>query len=489
MNKENRNIQYICPFKIIESKGDIKNLEYLLHESDSQISIYEPDCFELNGEGFIVIDFGQEQAGGIRLLTNMAEKETDVYNLRIRFGESVSECYSDIGEKGSTNNHSIRDMLVTIPTLSDQSYGDTGFRFVRIDFLDKDKTIRIKSILAKCWRNNFKLLKNFDSSDAKLNKIFDVSKHTLELCIQNYIWDGIKRDRLVWVGDMEPEIHAILHLFGQIEAVEKSISISEKHNPMPCWMNGIPSYSMWYLLIVCEVLYYSKDVKFYRRHEQYFNSILDLINKGVSKNGVLDFSTIKDAPSNSYFIDWPSCDASEEDKINANKNLLIYILRQCINILNKFDIECNIGKQILARLELRPTNIPKLSQFAALHYLVNKDDESYNVLINNGSNGMTTFMSYYILTAIADRDIYKAIQILKEYYGGMLDRGATSFWENFSLSWLDGSGRIDEITPTNLKDLHGDYGDYCYKGYRHSLCHGWSCGPISFLLEQKGRIK
>ena len=27
----------------------------------------------------------------------------------------------------------------------------------------------------------------------------------------------------------------------------------------------------------------------------------------------------------------------------------------------------------------------------------------------------------------------------------MLDRGATTFWEDFDLEWLDGSGRIDEL--------------------------------------------
>ena len=76
-----------------------------------------------------------------------------------------------------------------------------------------------------------------------------------------------------------------------------------------------------------------------------------------------------------------------------------------------------------------------------------------------------------------------AIDVLKEYYGGMLSRGATTFWEDFDVEWLEGSGRIDEITPVGLKDLHGDFGNYCYKGFRHSLCHGWSCGPVQFLTE------
>ena len=30
-------------------------------------------------------------------------------------------------------------------------------------------------------------------------------------------------------------------------------------------------------------------------------------------------------------------------------------------------------------------------------------------------------------------------------------------------------------------DVHGSYGNYCYKGFRHSFCHGWSTGPTSWL--------
>jgi hypothetical protein len=65
----------------------------------------------------------------------------------------------------------------------------------------------------------------------------------------------------------------------------------------------------------------------------------------------------------------------------------------------------------------------------------------------------------------------------------MLDRGATSFWEDFNLEWLDGSGRIDEVVPAGLKDLHGDYGAYCYENLRHSLCHGWASGPTAWMSQ------
>lgn len=33
-------------------------------------------------------------------------------------------------------------------------------------------------------------------------------------------------------------------------------------------------------------------------------------------------------------------------------------------------------------------------------------------------------------------------------------------------------------------DIHADFGAYCYKGLRHSLSHGWSCGPAPFLGER-----
>jgi len=72
---------------------------------------------------------------------------------------------------------------------------------------------------------------------------------------------------------------------------------------------------------------------------------------------------------------------------------------------------------------------------------------------------------------------------MKEYYGAMLDRGATTFFEDFDMDWLEGSGRIDELPAEGEKDLHGDYGSFCYVGFRHSFCHGWSAGVIMFIEE------
>ena len=99
-------------------------------------------------------------------------------------------------------------------------------------------------------------------------------------------------------------------------------------------------------------------------------------------------------------------------------------------------------------------------------------------------------MSYPILTAVSAYGEYDtALSMMKEYYGGMLSVGATTFWEDFDLSWLENAGRIDEMPVAGKKDIHGDCGAWCYKGFRHSFCHGWSAGVIPYLMETVAGIR
>ena len=131
-------------------------------------------------------------------------------------------------------------------------------------------------------------------------------------------------------------------------------------------------------------------------------------------------------------------------------------------------------------------NVKTAKQVMALKYFANgelsKDEAA--MLIEGGAKGLSTFMSYFILKAIAETSgVDIAVNIMKEYYGAMLDRGATTFFEDFNMDWLEGSSRIDELPKEGEKDLHGDYGAFCYVGFRHSFCHGWSAGVIMFIEE------
>ena len=62
--------------------------------------------------------------------------------------------------------------------------------------------------------------------------------------------------------------------------------------------------------------------------------------------------------------------------------------------------------------------------------------------------------------------------------------GATSFWEHFDLAWISGDKkptRIDEWPIDGQLCIHRDFGDHCYKGFRHSLCHAWASGPAPWM--------
>ena len=106
------------------------------------------------------------------------------------------------------------------------------------------------------------------------------------------------------------------------------------------------------------------------------------------------------------------------------------------------------------------------------------------VIAVDGGHGFSTFYGYYMLQAMAKAGNYEgAMQIIRDYWGAMLDLGATSFWEDFDLDWLDNAARIDELVPEGKVDIHRDKGAYCYVGYRHSFCHGWASGPTAWLSE------
>ena len=486
MEIEQRKIRYRTPVRIISYGGDIANVDSLLKEKDQQIYLSESDVLSVKGAGYVVLDFGEELCGGIRILTNIGPKMHPEMKIRIRLGESVSETYSEINlDGGATNDHAMRDVYASLPAFSDQSFLDSGFRFARIDFLaDSEVYHPIKSILAKEWYRDLKVINHYQGKDELLNKIFDTASKTVTLCIQNRIWDGIKRDRLVWIGDMEPEIHAILHLYGKIPEIEETIKTAELSNSMPCWVNGIPSYSAWYLLIAYDIYKYNNNKKFVIEHKDYFNQILDLFDKSLV-DGKLDFTKVNLPIAMPYFIDWPTYrEDNEEERRDAVTMLLQYIFPKVLEMYEESQLDISLINKIINKLNKIDIQMPTTKVFVAFYQLLHKDDASYQLLIKDGAKGFSTFMSYYLLKAIAQKDKEKAKELLKEYYGAMLNRGATSFWEDFNIEWLKGSSRIDELPKEGEKDLHGDYGGYCYKGFRHSLCHGWSAGPVSFLLEE-----
>lgn len=466
------NTEYLLPVKIHLIDGCAENTESLLKSKTRQIGLGENDVATIRGKTRIVFDFGKEIQGGVRLLTHYIENGSPV---RIRFGESFTESLAPLGVKNATNDHSLRDFSVSLPQLSDGCYGQTGFRFVCLEF--GGGTYRLKNVYAKSVNEKREIAGSFRCSDERLNEIYSVAQRTLLLCLQGgMIWDGIKRDRLVWIGDLHPETLGVLYTTADAENVANCIDFGAEETPPTDWMNGHTAYSFWWILALYDYHRFTGDNAKVGLYIDYLAKLIGNTNKFVSENGETDFPN--------YFLDWPT--SGTADAVVGCNALLKIAAEKGGELLRFFGKDDFAAREIVRKLASANNAEPVAKQAVAMNYLAGNEDKNAAAekLAAGGAKGLSTFMSYYVLTAAKQCcGAETAVKMLKDYYGGMLDKGATSFWEDFDVEWIKDSGRIDDLPKDGQKDIHGDYGKFCYTGFRHSLCHGWSCGPIAFLTE------
>ena len=89
-----------------------------------------------------------------------------------------------------------------------------------------------------------------------------------------------------------------------------------------------------------------------------------------------------------------------------------------------------------------------------------------NVINNEEIPAITTpYFNFFALDMLCRIGKFQEVwDTLHSYWGGMLDRGAVTFWEEF-----------DPTVPESEQyDMYGDK-------FGKSLCHAWSASPIYFL--------
>ena len=486
-------MKYVNAVKIIAVGGDVSNAEKLLEKQSLQIGLEETNVCAMKGKAYVILDFGKELSGGVRLLTYYAKNHKTV---RLRFGESVAETCSElrIGEGyGATNDHSLRDFSVELQNYSDMTFGQTGYRFLRIDTLADDAEIGFKSVVAAVDTDTREELGSFECDDPLVNEIWNTAAYTLRLCLQNgYIWDGIKRDRLVWIGDLYPEVRTANCLFGDIPETLNCLEFSMEQAPLPAYINNMPTYSLWWLINLREAYQANGKKESVVKYLPYAKGILEqIVSPSVAEDGTVSYSF--------NYIDWPSCAQAGEDKHEERENErhagVAYLTKVAVlalkDLLTEFGEDVSLCEDVLRRIAKKNYEIHIYKQIAAMGVWAGEADENMKeTLLRGGAQGLSTFQSYPILTAVASYGEYEAaLSMMKEYYGGMLSVGATTFWEDFDLEWLDNCTRLDEMPVAGKKDIHGDYGKFCYKSFRHSFCHGWSAGVIPYLVETVAGIK
>ena len=484
--------KFVRPTRVVwTTPGETaKNCAVLMPERTGQVALDSSNPCVLDnhsGPAGLLLDFGVELHGGVQLMA-WGTKNNQPVRLRVRFGESVSEAMSELGEgRTACNDHAIRDQTCLVPWLGTNEIGNTGFRFVRIDLMDDESRIEFKSIRAVFLYRDLEYKGSFQCNDERLNKIWQTGAYTVHLNMQDYLWDGIKRDRLVWIGDMHPETMTILSVFGANPVVPASLDLVRDETPLPRWMNGPSSYSMWWIMIQHAWYLHTGDMSYLKQQRVYLAGLMRQLCGCIDEQGREKLPPWR-------FLDWPSSD--NEPVLHAGLHaLLVSSLRMGAELCGilKEKAVAKLSMDAVAVLSRHTPDPAGSKQGAALLALAGLGDPcklNKEVIAVDGSRRMSTFYGYYVLQARALAGDYAgALDSIREYWGAMLDMGATTFWEDFNLDWLEDAARIDELVPAGKKDLHGDFGNYCYKGFRHSLCHGWASGPTAWLSEHVLGIK
>ena len=477
---------YVTPKRVLwisDSTGRfVRHTERLTRPFSGQVSVADTAYTVMQStaahKAAVLIDFGRELHGALEIASGIRPEHAPV-RLRVRLGESVTEALSpDGGKRGATNDHAMRDFILPVPWLGNTQTGNTGFRFAYIEVEDTAVRYNLRAVRAVARYQDAPWLGTFVCDNPILVDIWNTGAYTVQQCMQQYIWDGIKRDRLVWMGDLHPELMTILSVFGHNDAVKRSLDFAQADAPLPSWMNGISAYSLWWLLCQRDLYLYRGDRDYLKTRQPYMKGLLQLVCSRIDKKGNEHLDGFR-------FLDWPTFEMP--DVIASGLHSLCYMAVNAGAEMERAlgdDDMVTMCRQAAERLRRRPLPNYGNKEAAALRIIsgLSKGPADRDVLLKGGPRGFSTFYGYYMLEALAREGRFEeAVDIIKKYWGGMLNLGATTFWEEFDYDDLARASRIDSIVPAGKFDIHADGGANCYKGLRKSLCHGWASGVTAWL--------
>ena len=157
--RDDRVREYLPAVRTVMSEGFSKPDFFIgRHAIQSLNTLTDADQINVKKGAYILLDFGMELHGGIRIVTGGGGRG----KVRVRFGESVSEAMQTPNQ-----DHSIHDAELELPMMGMMEYGCTGFRFVRIDILADQ--LNLINVIAVALYRDLERGGSFESSDPLLN--------------------------------------------------------------------------------------------------------------------------------------------------------------------------------------------------------------------------------------------------------------------------------------------------------------------------------
>lgn len=366
-----------------------------------------------------------------------------------------------------------------------------AFRYVKITILKSsgnfDVRINKLTLHAVSSADDEKLLPFAGKEQDR--RLDQVSVRTLHECMQEVFEDGPKRDRRLWLGDLRLQaltnyvtyqnfdlVKHCLYLFAGDTLEEGRLSNNLFIHPeVACDDQTMFDYSLLFLNTLWDYYEASADAQTLQELEPVAYRQYELLRTCFDEHDLLD-----PAKAGNCFVDW----SKFLEKQAAAQAIYIYALKDLVKI------EKELGKEI-AGLEqeiARKTEAAKKywydkkrglfvgGKYRRISYAtqvwmilagVVGGREAAQILEKVEKNPFATkpstpYMYHHYIQALIDcGEKQKAYNKMKSYWGGMLDRGADTFWELHN--------------PSNPKE--SPYGGKII----HSYCHAWSCTPAYFL--------
>ena len=443
----------------------------------------------------ILVDFGKELSGRIEIAG------TEGAAVEVHTGETREACLRILKDARLIAIDNSGPWLLTLHGSEVQTTPYTAFRYALLTF-PGDRPVALSRVDCDFKYYPVEYKGAFDCSDPLLTRIWYTGAYTAHLCMQEEIWDAPKRDRGLWIGDMHVTGETINNVFADRFLMEKSLAggraNAQRGRPdtqlPPADVNDIPGYTAAWFGTLADFYRHDGDLAFLRRQHP---GILSLL---AYQQTEFDARHLFSNPYHAWdFCDWaPEYVRDTPQTLAATDLFAIYGVRQAVFLLKALGDTANADRYgaWADRLDARrraacssirrrrpmaggcrrtrwrstPESRPRRSRRRSIPPCFKAGTPAWKAPAGGdlaGSEVMSPYYGHYVLSAYGQMGRYQAgIDLLRRYWGGMLARGATTWWEVFDPSFpQDANWSLDRMPYV-------------------SLCHGWSSGPTSYLTEQ-----
>ena len=493
-------VQTICrPQYLVEPVADTAAYQGWRMEKTGEMSEYYG--ISLKKLPCITVDFGRHITGYFTFkIKDLYRVQDAPIRFKFTFGEVPSEMATPFDPfPGDLSRAWMQDETMTIErtdiehTISRRISG----RYMRIELLggprDFDFAMEDMYFTALSSAGELKVPQLTEGTPEMIRRINEVSLETLRECMQTVYEDGPKRDHRLWVGDLYLESLAnrwsfrnfdltkrCLYLFASLTTDEGLIVSNVFEHPYPHPQDE--SYMLTYsLLFNTTLLEYLKDTGDYETARDLWvvakKQIEDALSY-VDKDYVFD-RTRKDVW---LFFDW----REGLDENTPMQAAVIFALDQTCELAAMLGIEDEVKgwKQIRNRMadaalkhmydkkrgvffSGADKQVSVIAQTWMIKSGVIKGKDAQRAIktaLNDPATVMpgTPYGTHYLIDAMLLCGMNnEAREYMLQYWGGMVKKGADTFWEAYD-------PQDDFISPYHFHP-------------QNSYCHAWSCTPTYFI--------